>query len=209
MTKLVPALKFLIVIKTTSRRLSQSAYLSLDDPKINVRSRFSDWGTESTTSSEERRRATTASGTESTTNSEERRRVARAISTWEAGNCDYRSSTNPTSQSDVKATVGQFDSDSGSESDTAKDEYHLERKSLTGLPITTAEISQEIAEDYLQVARYKRENDYIDNNLRDIAQKLHAQEPSGKKVLSEEEQLELSDFIAKHKDFFEEKNRSA
>ncbi len=194
-----PSLKYLIVIKTTSRRFSKSAYLSMDDP--NERSHFSDWGTESTTSSEERRRATTASGTESTTGSEQRRRVARAISTWEAGNCDDRSSTNPTSQSDVKASVGQSDS----ESDTAKDEYYPERKSITGLPMTSTDTSKEIAEDILQMAIYKQENDYIDNDLRDIAQKLHAQKSLGKQVLSEEEHLKLSDFIAKHKEHFEGK----
>lgn len=199
MPQLILALKFLIVIKTTTRRFSQSAYLSMDDP--NERSHFSDWGTESTTSSEERRRAITASGTESTTSSEERRRIASALSTWEAGNCDDRSSTNPTSQSDVEASVGQ----SVTVSDTAKDEYHPERKSITGLPMTFNEISQEIAEDQFQAALYSRDNDYIDNNLRDIAQKLHAQQPLGKQVLSQEEHFKVSDFIAKHKEHFEGK----
>lgn len=170
----------------------------MDDP--NLRSHFSDWGTESTTSSEERRRA---GGTESTTSSEQDRRLARATSTWEAGNCDDRSSTNPTSQSDVKSSVKQGDSDS--DSDTAKDEYHPERKSLTGLPMTWPEISQEIIEDGVQRAIYKQENEYIDNNLRDIAQKLHAQKPLGKQVLSEQEHLQLSDFIAKHPEHFEGK----
>ena len=195
----MPQLWPLSFIKTTYRRISQSAYLSMDDP--NERSRFSDWGTETTTSAE------TTTSSESITSSEERRRfnqgVARATSTWEAGNCDYRSSTNPTSQSDVKASVKLGDSDS--DSDTAKDEYHPERKSLTGLPMTSTEISQEIVEDALQTALYKHENEYIDNDLRDIAQKLHAQKPLGKQVLSEEEHLKLSDFVAKHRSHFEEK----
>ena len=201
MPQLIPVQKILIFIKTTTRCLSQSAHLSMDDP--NERSQSEDWSNQATDGDGSRIASTTS--TVSTTSSEERRRLGWAVATWEAGNCDDRSSTNPTSHSDVKASVKLSDSDSDNESDTAKDEYHPERKSISDGKMTFAEISQEIHKDHLQSVIYKAENEYIDNNLREIGQKLHSQKTLGKQVLSEEEHLKLSDFIAKHEQYFEGK----